>query len=225
MKRTSHHFQVAHYTLLTYRLDQLWLPAAFWALFIIIVLFRLEPEAKFNMTRAYLGTVIPLIGGIMASYAVLDDPVLELRFTTPTRAGQLLGERLGLTLIIQIICALSFQGLALILGIDLSPLGNWGAIQLAWLIPTLVLIALGCTGSILAAQTMMGAFLTSFIWLMEVLARNWLAQNNGRYILIFMGVLMPTHPSLGMNQWTLITLTCICLGITWGLLHHQERYI
>lgn len=220
MKRFS-----LRYTLLTYRLDQLWLPAAFWALFAIICLFRREPDHLFDMARAYLGTVVPLIGGIMAAYAILDDPALELRFAAPARAERFLIERLGLILIVQAFCALTFQAFVLVLGADLSPLGNAFSLQLAWLIPTVSLMALGCTGSLLAAQTMTGAFLVGITWLLELIARGWLARNAGRYVLVFMGALMSDHPSLIANQVTLSGLTAILLLSAWALLQRQERYI
>jgi hypothetical protein len=213
------------YALLTYRLDQVWLPAAFWALFAIICLFRNAPDSRFDMVRVYLGTAVPLVGGILAAYAVLDDPALELRFATPTRAGRFLAERLGLILAIQALSALGFQLFALALGVDFTPLGNWAAVQLAWIVPTLALMALGCAGSLLVAQSTAGAFLAGFVWLMELLARGWLASNAGRYVLIFMGALMPGHPSLHINQVTLSALAAMLLFAAWALLHRQERYI
>jgi hypothetical protein len=73
MKRFS-----LRYLLLTSRFDQLWFPLAFWALFIVIGIIR-GPEYILDTSRTYLGAVIPLIGGILAAYAVLDDPSLELR--------------------------------------------------------------------------------------------------------------------------------------------------
>ena len=94
MKKTS-----IRYLLSTYRLDQLYLPAAFWALFAIVSLFQLEPDHLLDMARSYLGAVVPLTGGIMAAYAILDDPALELRFSTPARAARMLIERLGLILV------------------------------------------------------------------------------------------------------------------------------
>ncbi len=218
------HFSL-RYTLSTYRLDQLYLPAAFWVLFAIICLFRGTPQYGLDMARAYLGAVVPLIGGIMGAYAILDDPALELRFAAPARAERFLAERLGLILAIQAICALSFQAFVLALGADLSPLGGVFAVQLAWLIPTLSLMTLGCVGSLLAAQTMSGAFLAGLTWLIELLARGWLARNNGKYALIFMGALMPEHPDLIANQITLFTLSIMFLLAAWLLLHRQERYI
>ena len=213
------------YTFSTYRLDQLYLPAALWALFAIICLFRMEAGHLFDMARAYLGAVVPLIGGIMAAYAILDDPALELRFAAPARAERFLIERLGLILTIQALCALAFQVFVLVLGADLSLLGNAFAVQLAWLIPTLSLMALGCAGSLLAAQTMTGAFLVGITWLLELLARGWLAHNAGQYVLVFMGALMSDHPSLIANQITLSVLTAVLLFSAWRLLRCQERYI
>lgn len=213
------------YTLSTYRLDQLYLPAAFWILFAIISLLRGIPEYGLDMTRAYLGTVVPLIGGIMAAYAILDDPALELRFAAPARAGRFLIERLGLIFAVQAICALTFQAFVLILSADLSLLGNAFTVQLAWLIPTLSLMTLGCLGSLLAAQTMAGAFVIGLTWLIELLARGWLARNSGKYVLVFMGALMPEHPDLIANQFTLFALSVVFLLAGWALLRRQERYI
>jgi hypothetical protein len=86
-------------------------------------------------------------------------------------------------------------------------------------------MALGCAGSLLAAQTVTGAFLAGFVWLMQLLARGWLARNAGRYVLVFMGALMPDHPSLRANQTSLSVLTVTFLLAAWVLLHRQERYI
>ena len=218
MKRFS-----LRYSLLTYRLDQLWLPAAFWMLFIIISL--LIPDKAQNMARAYLGCVVPLVGGIMSAYAVLDDPALELRFATPIRSERILIERLGLILIVQASCALAYQLVCSVQGVSLSILGNWFAVQLAWLVPALALISLGAAGSLLAAQTMTGAFLTGIVWLVELIARGWMARNNWKYVLIYVGALMPEHPILHINQAILLTLSLLLFVVAWALLHRQERYI
>jgi len=213
------------YTLSTFRFDQLYLPAAFWALFAIICLFQPEQDQLFDMARAYLGAVVPLIAGIMAAYAILDDPALELRFAAPARAERILFERLGLILVVQMLSAITFQIFVLALGADLSLLGGVMGVQLAWLVPTMALMTFSCFGSLLAAQSMTGAFLTGLTWLIELLARGWLARNNGKYVLIFMGALMPNHPALIANQITLLISSLLFLLAAWMLLHHQERYI
>ena len=219
MKRFS-----LRYSLLSYRLDQLWFPLAFWALFAFMT--ALVRVRDFDIARAYLGCAIPLAGGIMAAYAVLDDPALELRFATPVRAAQTLLERLGLIFLVQAACALGFQLLCLALGVDLSSLGSWFHVQLAWLVPTLALMALGTAGSLLAAQTMTGAGLVGIAWIVELIARDWFAANRiGRYFLVFMGALMPDHPVLGANQASLLALSMLLFVAAWALLHRQERYI
>jgi hypothetical protein len=213
------------YTLLTYRLDQLWLPAAFWALFVIISFFRDGPDDVLDMARAYLGTVVPLIGGILAAYAVLGDPALELRFSTPIRAERLLLERLGLIFVVQAVCAMTFQWVALVLEADFVMFGNWVNVQLAWLVPTLSLMGLGCAASLLGTQPTSGVFVTGLVWLIELLARGWLAQNLGKYLLIFMAALMPHHPALIANRVCLLVLAMGLLVAAWALLGRQERYI
>jgi len=219
MKRFS-----LRYSLLTYRLDQLWFPLAFWALFVVMAL--LIREKDLEIARAYLGCAIPLVGGIMAAYGVLDDPALELRFATPIRPAQTLLERLGLIFLVQAVCAFGFQVLCLALGVDFSILGNWFSVQLAWLVPTLALMALGTAGSLLAAQTITGAFLVGIAWIVELIARGWFAANRiGRYFLVFMGALMPGHPTLTANQASLLALAALLFVAAWALLHRQERYI
>lgn len=220
MKRFS-----LRYALLTYRLDQLWFPLAFWALFVIISLFMPEPDKVMNNTRAYLGTVVPLIGGILAAYAVLDDPALELRFATPIPPAQMLYERLGLTFLIQAVSAISYQGFALLMGADFSIFLSGWHVQLAWLLPTLAMMALGTLGALAAAQTTIGALFVGLVWIVEVIARGWLARNSGKYFLVFMGALMPDHPDLLANHLIVFALSIGFLVTGWALLRRQERYI
>jgi hypothetical protein len=220
MKRFS-----LRYTLLTSRFDQLWFPLAFWALFVIIAVLR-GSEYILDTSRAYLGAVIPLVGGIMAAYSVLDDPVLELRFATPIPAVQTLLERLVPAFIIQMLCALTFQIFALALGVDFSMFGNWVGVQLTWLTPTSALMALGCLASLAAAQATTGALFAGIVWLVELVARGWFAYSpTGQYFLVFMSSLMPDHPALRANQVTLAILSIAFFLLSWRLLHRQERYI
>lgn len=219
MKRFS-----LHYTLLTSRFDQLWLPLAFWCLFLIIGLIR-GPEYMTDTMRAYLGAVVPLLGGIMGAYAILDDPALELRFATPITASRTLLERLAPVFLIQIVCALSYQIFALGFHADFSIFGSEIDVQLAWLLPTLALMAFGCFAALLAAQTIIGAVFAGMVWLVELVARGWFAGNAGKYFLVFMGSLMPDHPDLTANQLSLFALSIVLLLVSWRLLHRQERYI
>jgi hypothetical protein len=212
------------YSWLTYRRDQLWFPAAFLALFFVILLILPDPRARFSIARAYLGFIVPLIGGILAAYSVLDDPALELRFSTPVRAGQTLLARLGLILAVQAVCALVFQLFVAALGIDLSPLGNLFRVQLVWFLPTLSLAALGCAGALAAAQTAMGAFLAGAVWLVQLIMNSWL-RLNARYVFLFLGVIVPDHPDLAVNQAVLFAGSTALLLVSWALLRRQERYL
>jgi hypothetical protein len=220
MKRFS-----LRYTLLTSRFDQLWFPLAFWALFVIIAIIR-GPEYILDTSRAYLGSVIPLVGGIMAAYSVLEDPSLELRFATPISAAQTLLERLVPAFIVQTCSALTFQLFALSMGVDFSLFGNWGGVQLTWLTPTLALMALGCLSSLAAAQPTTGALLAGMVWLVELVARGWFAYHKiGQYFLVFMSSLMPDHPALYANQAVLLILSVAFFLLSWRLLYRQERFI
>jgi hypothetical protein len=221
MKRLS-----VRYTLLTSRFDQIWFPLAIWALFLIIGVLR-GPIYIMDTTRAYLGSVLPLIAGIMAAYAILEDPALELRFATPIPAALTLLERLVPTFLVQTFFALTYQVFALALKADiLSIFKGWGDVQLSWLTPTLALMALGCFVSLAAAQSTVGALLTGMVWIVELVARGWFAGNSvGQYFLVFMSSLMLDHPALRANQVTLIVSSMVLLLASWTLLRKQERYI
>ncbi len=212
------------YSWLTYRRDALWFPPALWALFLVIVVIMRHPGVQFNIARAYLGFILPLISGIVAAYSVLDDPAIELRFATPVRAEQALLERLGLIVAVQTACAFSFQLLLLPLNVDLSPLGSLFGIQLAWFLPMLFLIALGTAGALAGAQTVMGAFLVGAVWLVQLMMKGWF-EANAKYLHLFRGLLVPGDPDLALNQCVLLAGSMALLFFSWVLLHRQERYI
>jgi hypothetical protein len=162
----------------------------------------------------------------MAAYAVLEDPALELRFATPIPAAQTLLERLGPTFLIQAIFALTFQVFAYAFKADFSILGGWMDVQLAWLVPTLSLMALGSMVALAAASTITGALLAGMVWIVQLVARGWFAANDvGQYFLVFMSPFMTDHPALRANQITLLLLAFLFFIIGWIWLHRQERYI
>jgi hypothetical protein len=220
MKRFS-----LRYALMTYKLDQFYLPLAFFGLFIIISLILKNTPQFANIARIYLGAALPLLGGILTAYAILEDPALELRFATPISAFRTLFERLGIIFISQAIFALFFQVIYILLGGNFSQFLNIWFVQLAWIIPTISLMMLGCVCSLLAANSTIGALMVGMVWLVELIARGWFAENFGKYFLVFMGPLMPEHPDLIANQISLAVISAALLLCSTALLRRQERYI
>jgi hypothetical protein len=212
------------YSWLTYHRDQLWFPPALLALFVALLLILPHPAVRFSIARAYLGFIVPLIGGILAAYGVLDDPALELRFATPVRAEQTLLARLGLILAVEAVCALAFQLVAVALGVAWSPLGGFFSVQMVWFLPTLSLAALGSAGALAGAQTAMGAFLAGAVWLVHLLMNSWF-KLNARSVFLFLGVLAPGHRDLAANRSVLLAGSAALLLVSWALLRRQERYL
>jgi hypothetical protein len=188
MKRFS-----LRYALLTYKLDQLWFPLAFLLLFCLIsVIQRNSPQLP-TMARSYLGAAMPLVAGILSAYVVLDDPALELRFATPISSIQTLMERLGLIFAVQVLTAFLYQLVYVVIA------GTFPCILIlagttCLFIPAISLMMLGCTFSLLAANSMVGALTTGIVWLVQLIARGWFALNNGKFFLIFMSPFMVDHP-------------------------------
>lgn len=221
MKRFS-----LRYLFLTSSFSQLWLPLGFWLLFMAIGVIR-GAEYMVDTTRAYLGAVIPLVGGIMAAYAVIEDPALELRFATPISSAQTMLERLVPTALVQAFFALTFQLFALAFHADFSSVfPTFGQIQLMWIIPTISLMGLGCFVALAFAQAYAGALIVGLIWIVELVARSWFAGNRiGQYFLVFMTPFMQDHPALRINQIALCVLSYLFIHVSWMLLQKQERYI
>lgn len=214
------------YTLNTSRLDMLWLPAAFWALFIIITWMTRGNHENFPICVAYLGTALPLISGILGAYAILEDPALELQFSTPVPAWLMLAARLGMVVAISAICALSYQAVIAALGIDLAPLGSFLSRQAAWLVPTLAMLALGSSLAFANRQGMAGAAAAGMVWIFQIIARGWFLENRlAQYFLLFMGSNYPDHPALRGNQIMLTVLAVLLLISAWALFRRQERYL
>ncbi len=214
------------YMLLTCRLDMLWLPVAFLGLFLVLAWMLQDEPAGFAVTCAFFGAGLPLIAGILAAYAVLEDPALELHFAAPRPAGVMLAERMGMLLVLSTVCALLYQvGLAL-LGIDLTPLGNVGARQLTWLAPTLLMLGLGAAVAFANRQSVAGAAVIGLVWIVQLVIRDWFLGNPvARYLLLVMGSNYPDNPALRGNQLALLGLALLLLLAAWALLRRQERYI
>ncbi len=218
--------KLLRYTLFTLRLDMLWLPAAFWGLFLIITAIMLNNAYVSERTAAFLGFVLPMVGGILAASVVLDNPALELHFTTSYSAGRVLLQRQGLLLGILAFLALSYQGIVALMGVDLSYLGSLLIRQLAWLTPTIALMALGCCGALALRKSQNGMLLVGLIWIMQVLARDWfMLYPFTRLYFAFMSVYRPGHPDLLLNLFCQYGLATLMFILSWALLQKQERYI
>jgi hypothetical protein len=220
MKRFS-----LRYALMTYKLDQFYLPLAFFGLFIVMSLIMKNSPQFMNLAKIYLGTALPLLGGILAAYAILEDPALELRFATPISAFRTLLERLGIIFFSQAILAVLFQLIFIILGGNFTEYQSIWFVQLAWIIPTLSLMMLGASCSLLAANSVIGTLMVGMVWLVELIARGWFAENIGKYFLVFMGPLMPSHPDLIANHISLVVISITLFISCVALLRRQERYI
>lgn len=214
------------YSLLTYRLDQLWLPAAFWALFAIMALFFRGEERVYDVARGLIGGVLPLLGGIMAAYAILDDPTLELQFATPSPTHKTLVARLGLTFVVVAITAVTFQLFLIAIGVNLARWVNPLVFQATWIVPGFVFLALGSATSLALGNCTNGAMLVGLVWIVELVVRDgFIADRWLRYIMVFMALVAPDHPDLVTNLTVLVVLAAGLLVGAWALLKKQERYL
>jgi hypothetical protein len=214
------------YRLKLMKLDQIWLPFAFWALFAIVGIITREQDKFYDLTRIFLSVVPPLITGILSAYALLDDPTLELKFAAPVSTNRLLLERLGAIFFIQMVLALAFEGYAFLMHTELSPLGGFWQLQLVWLVPCLATMMLGSFAAIAGASSISGAVTIGLLWILQAILHSFFAANSiTRYFFWFMGGLNPENPVLPWNQSTLTVLSLVFLVIALRLLRRQERYI
>ncbi len=209
-----------------FRWDRVWLPAGFWALFALIILFVRTGAGWADMAKAYLGAVLPLTTGILSAYAVLDDPALEIIFSTPLSARRHLAGRLAPILLITIGLAAAFQGFLAAAGLPLRSLGSFASFQLAWLVPAVVLGALGVFTSLAAGQCASGGMAVGLVWIVQLIARGWfIGHGAAAWGLVFLGLLRPQDPRLAANRMALSLLAAALLAAAGRMLRARERYV
>ncbi|MCE1252461.1 MAG: hypothetical protein LWX83_02805 [Anaerolineae bacterium] len=212
------------YTLLSFRLDQIWLPAGLMFLFMILTV--IMRDTAYDVARAFLGFVLPLIAGIMGAYLFLEDPTLELQFSMPRPVNKRFAEKLGLIMVITTCFALAFQVFLALTGINLAPLGDLLFRQWSWFFPSLVMLLLGLFSSLAFSNPAGGALATGFIWLFEIIAHGWFTANSiARYFFLFLGSVSPFAADRLGNFAVLTLVGLACLGAACRLFGNSERYL
>ncbi len=214
------------YTLVTLRLDLLWLPGVLWILCALVTWWKRGASGVLEVAGGYLAFALPLVAGILASSAVLDNPARELHFAAPRPAWRVLLERQGLMLAPVVVAALTFQFYLAALNVDLSSLGSPLGRQLAWLVPTLALTSLGCVSAFAFAQSVGGALLVGAVWVLQIIGHDGFMRSGlGRHLFVFMGAYQPQHPDLRANQAVVLGLAALLFVLAWALFRKQERYL
>ena len=210
-----------------YDKEQFIFPLSLWALFLLLCTVFFDGQQAINTAGAFLGYLLPLLSGILAAYALLSDPILELRFSTQRSSWRMLAERILLLLIFFAFLALSFQGAIALAGISLVRWGNFFQRQLMWAVPTMASLALGCLTAFLGGNAMTGAGISGGLWIFQLLLRGWFSQEPVlQYGFLFQAIeKAPGSTALMWNQISLTTITIIFLTISALLLKRQERYI
>lgn len=213
------------YSLRAHLAGQLWLPAAIWALFVFLVFTQLDYNAK-EIAITFPVVVMPLLAGIMAGYALLDDPALELQLASPVSAARMLLRRVGGQLAIVAVLVALFQVVCAAAGLDLSGYGTLLMRQVFWIVPCLTLSALGSTLTLAFSQTTPAVLLISIVWLLQLILRHWIIDHiPARYFFLFTGLFFPQHPAANAIQLSLLVVTAVLFTVSWLLLQRQERYI
>lgn len=214
-----------YYQSLAYSRDQLWLPAGIWVLFAIIAAL-LPNDRSHQIAAGFLGVALPLLAGMMAGAAILDDPALELQFAAPWRARRILLDRLGVLLGITTVGALSFQIFLVAAGVNISPYGGLVQRQALWLTPSLAMLGLGSVVAMATAQSTTASMLVGIVWLAQLLLRHVMMQSNwARYLFLYVGLFDPQGDYLLANNLCLAVLAGLLVALAWRALERQERYL
>ncbi|MGI6207956.1 MAG: hypothetical protein ACOYEW_07045 [Anaerolineae bacterium] len=213
------------YHLSAYSKDHLWLPAAIWGLFALLV--GLDAVGRPDQVGAsFIGIVLPLLAGVLACSCVLEDPALELQLAAPRQARRILLERLGMLLAIVTVESLTYQAFLALAGVSMSAYGSLLQRQALWLAPTLAMLGLGSALALGTAQSMTGAMLTGLVWLAQILARSWFINSPwARHLFLFAGFFTPASPYLAATHLCLTGVAGLLMVLAWRALERQERYL
>ncbi len=216
----GHHLRI-------YQREHLWLPAGLWALFAMLVaVMRGSGGRDYQSATAFLCYVLPLMAGVLASSAVVDDAALELQLAAPRAPWRMLLERLALLLGLVALAAAAFQLYLVPMGTDLSPLGNLAVRQLAWLIPTLTLMGLASAAALGFVQGTNGALLAGGMWILQLIMRGWFMLSRwARYVFLFLGERQPDSPALTANRLCLVGMAAVLVVAASLMLKNEERYL
>ena len=209
-----------------FRREQIYLPVGITGMFFVVVaMFRADAKS-IEIAGDYLGAVLPLLAGILACGALVDDPVLELQLAAPRAPWRLLLDRLLVVVGIVAVTAISFQALVALMGVDLARLGNPAVRQLAWLVPTLAMMGLGTVASLAFVRGTGGAMLIGALWIFQVLFHGLMGSHpTAKYVFLFMGALAPDDAALHANQGCLLLASLLAVALGSMLLKKEERYI
>ncbi len=215
------------YAMKTYRKEQFWMPPAFLAFFCILSAFFLEDGRANSMATAFLGYMLPLISGILASSPILSDPALELHFAAPISAWQLLVARYGVLLAVMLATGFVFQGCMALMGVDLAYLGNFWHRQMVWVVPSLTMLGLGCFTALALRQATGGSVFSGGLWIFQLTLKGYLLSKTlARNLVLFMGATFPMGGTmLVKNQISLTLIGVLLVFLSAFLLKRQERYI
>lgn len=212
-----------------YDIEQFLLPLGLWGLFLLIGILFFEGELAVDRSVAFLGYVMPLLSGVLAANALLNDTALELRFSTAQSAWRMLAERILLLFGFLALLAISFQVILAFAGVDYAKFGGMLQRQLVWAVPCLMMLTLGSLGSFLARNAIAGAGIVSGLWILQVVMRIWFAQEPVmQYIFLFQGMMrvhLPGSAGLIRNQISLTILSILFFIASGLLLMRQERYL
>lgn len=210
-----------------YDIEQFLLPLGIWGLFLLVGILFFEGELAVDRSAAFLGYVMPLLGGILAANALLNDSALELRFSTAQSAWNMLAERILPLFGFLALLAISFQVILAFAGVDYAKFGGLLQRQLVWAVPSLMMLTLGSLGSFLARNAITGAGIISGLWILQVLMRGWFSQDSTmQHIFLFQGMMRaPGSAELIRNQISLTILSVLFFIASGLLLKRQERYL
>jgi hypothetical protein len=178
------------------------------------------------MGSAFLAMILPMMGVVLASAALVGDPTLELQFATRRPSWRSLLERLGLLFGVIVVAAVLYQLYLMIIGVDLSLMGNLFARQIAWIVTTIAMMALSTLLTLLAVNGTIGVAVIGGLWVFQLILHDWFETSLwGRYLYWFAGSRMVDSPDLPVIQLGLVGMAVVFMAFSVLLIRREERYI
>jgi hypothetical protein len=157
----------------------------------------------------YLEVFLPFVGALISTLSLPEDAMIEILFALPMSSRQMISEKLSLSGVLIAGSALLVTGLTFLL---CPPIATSVNPILTWFSPTLFLMGVGMSCSVITSSPRTSASIVGLLWILEIMFKGEILSSPlGEATFLFLTWQMPDSNLWGINRLVLCALGIITL--------------